>query len=164
MLMIALQLLMQVLKLSITIEMMNILLNSLNQLNLQLKISACDPPVIPRQRRIPRRLSDGTSQHQFTTVEDMHRKEYFEGIDAVKGELERRFRQQNFLFAQTVEKLLLDSANGKSVAITEKIQEIYNGVDMQKLKLHLQMRPDVIKCSLLDGISIKKVTRVHTIC
>ncbi len=39
MLMIALQLLMQVLKLSITIEMMNILLNSLNQLNLQLKIS-----------------------------------------------------------------------------------------------------------------------------
>ncbi len=125
----------------------------------------CDPPVLPRQRRIPRRLNDGTSQHQFTTVEDVYRKEYFEVIDAVKGELERRFRQQNFLFAQTVEKLLLDSANGKSVAITEKIQEMYNGdIDMQKLKLHLQMLPDVIKCSLLDGISIKKVTRVHTIC
>ncbi len=91
----------------------------------------------------------------------MYRKEYFEVIDAVKGELERRFRQQNFLFAQTVEKLLLDSANGKSVAITEKIQEMYNGdIDMKKLKLHLQMLPDVIKCSLLDGISIKKVTRV----
>ncbi len=68
-------------------------------------------------------------------------------------------------FAQTVERLLLDSANGKSVAITEKIQEMYNGdIDMQKLKLHLQMLPDVIKCSLLDGISIKKVTQVHSIC
>ena len=57
-------------------------------------------------------LNDGTSQHQFTTVEDMYGKQYFEVIDAVKGGLERRFRQQNFIFAQTVEKLLLNSANG----------------------------------------------------
>ena len=78
----------------------------------------------------------------------MHRKEYFEVVDGVKGELERRFRQQNFIFAQTVEKLLLDSANGKPEILTEKIQDMYNGdIDMQKLKLHLQMLPDVIKCT-----------------
>ncbi len=124
----------------------------------------CDPPVLPRQRRIPRRLSDGTSQHQFTTVEDVYKKNILKLLMLLRGK-ERRFRQQNFLFTQTFEKLLLDSANGKSVAITEKIQEMYNGdIDMQKLKLHLQMLPDVIKCSLLDGISIKKVTRMHTIC
>ena len=41
---------------------------------------------------------------------------------------------------------------------------MYNrDIDMQKLKLHLQMLPDVIKCTLLDGITIKKITLVHTI-
>ena len=29
----------------------------------------CDPPVLPRQRQIPRRLDDGTAQHSFSSVE-----------------------------------------------------------------------------------------------
>ena len=37
----------------------------------------CDPPVLPRQRQIPRRIDDGIAQHIFTSVEDHYRKEYF---------------------------------------------------------------------------------------
>jgi len=56
---------------------------------------------------------------------------------------------------------LLDSANGNPVALTGKIQDMYNrDINVQKLKFPLQMLPDVIKCTLLDGIEIKKVTWV----
>ena len=37
-------------------------------------------------------------------------------------------------------------------------------IDMQKLKPHLQLLPDVIKLIPLDGIPIREVTRVQTIC
>ena len=40
---------------------------------------------------------DGASEHHCDAVEEMYRKEYFEVIDNVKGKLEKRFRQQNFL-------------------------------------------------------------------
>ena len=47
----------------------------------------CDPPVLPRQRQIPRRIDDGyIAQHVFTSVEDHYRKEYFEAIDALHGD------------------------------------------------------------------------------
>ena len=34
-------------------------------------------------------------------------------------------------------------------------------IDMQKLKLHLQLLPDAIKSMPLDGIPIREVTRVQ---
>ena len=35
---------------------------------------------------------------------------------------------------------------------------------MEKLKLHLQLLPDAIKSVKLNGIPIKEVTRISTIC
>ena len=35
---------------------------------------------------------------------------------------------------------------------------------MQKLNLHLQLLPDVMKSVSLDGIPIEHITRVQTIC
>lgn len=32
----------------------------------------CDPPVLPRRRRLPARIDDGAPQHVFSTVEDMY--------------------------------------------------------------------------------------------
>jgi len=37
-------------------------------------------------------------------------------------------------------------------------------IDFQKLKLHLQMLPDAVKATPLDGVYARKVTRVQTIC
>lgn len=36
--------------------------------------------------------------------------------------------------------------------------------DFQKLELHLQMLPGAVKCTPLDGMYVREVTRVHTIC
>ena len=37
-------------------------------------------------------------------------------------------------------------------------------IDFRRLKLHLQMLPDAVKATLLDGIYVRKITRVQTIC
>ena len=49
--------------------------------------SKCDPPVLPRQRQLPKRIDDGAPQHVFTVVEDLYRKLYFEAIDCVRENL-----------------------------------------------------------------------------
>ena len=37
--------------------------------------SKCEPPVLPRRRRIPRRIDDGAPQHVFATIEDLYRQD-----------------------------------------------------------------------------------------
>ena len=69
---------------------------------------------MPRIRRPPRQIDDGAPQHVFASVEEYYKREYFEAIDIINGELERRFLQESFSFVGEIEKLLLDSANAKS--------------------------------------------------
>ncbi len=125
----------------------------------------CDEPVLPHQRQIPKQIDDGASQHVYITVEDYYRKEYFEVIDAIKGNLEDRFLQENFVFVQKIETLLMDSANGKEVVVPQDICTMYKkDIDFSKLSLHLKMLPDAIKAVPLDGITIREITRVQTLC
>ena len=54
--------------------------------------NVCEQPVLPRTRRSsPRRIDDGAPQHVFASVEEYYKRDYFEAIDIIKGELERRF-------------------------------------------------------------------------
>ena len=77
----------------------------------------------------------------------------------MKGKLHRRFQQENFLFVKCIEALLIDSAKGKAISLCPKFMELYgNDIDMERLSIHLQMFPDVVKAACLDGIAIKKVT------
>ena len=51
----------------------------------------------------------------------------------------------NFIFVQTLVTLLLDSANGRPVTPNKEITDKYDrDNDMQKLKLHLQLRADAM--------------------
>lgn len=125
----------------------------------------CDPPVLPRQRQLPRRIDDGASQHVHVSIEDYYRREYYQAIDTVIGELESRFIQESFLLVRKIETILLDSANGKAVSLPQEICSLYQkDIDFPKLKLHLQMLPDAIKAKPFDGIHIREVTKIQTIC
>ena len=57
------------------------------------------------------------SKHVFVSVEAHFRKEYFEAIDCIKGDLEKRFLQENFCFVQKIERVLIDNANGRSSSL-----------------------------------------------
>lgn len=72
----------------------------------------CDPPVLPRKGRLPRRIDDGGDQHQFSTIEDLYRAQYF---------LKRHFQQADFLFIHDIESMLIDIANGKSFSIPTQL-------------------------------------------
>ena len=69
---------------------------------------------------------------------------------------------KNFLFVKSIEALLIDSANGNTVSVSPKLKEMYSSdINMEKLSIHLQMLPDVVKAVHLDDIAIRKVT---TLC
>ena len=60
---------------------------------------------------------------------------------------------------------MLDSANAKSVNLPEKMKSIYHkDLDMDKLKIQLQMLPDAVNATPLYGILIKQVTCIQTLC
>ena len=125
----------------------------------------CDPPVLSRQRRLPQRIDGGASPHMFTSVEEFYKKEYFQAIDSITGDLENRFQQEGFSIIRKVEYLLLDSANGKEAVIPDEIHTFYNtDIDFQKLELQLQLLPDAIKAVPLQGIAVTQVTKIQTIC
>ena len=69
------------------------------------------------------------------------------------------------MFARQTEELLLNSANAKPINLPERMKSIYcNDLDMDKLMVQLCMLPDAVKTTLLDGIPIKQVTCVVTLC
>ena len=125
----------------------------------------CDPPMLPCQRNIPRRVNDGEPQLRFKSVEDIYRKEYFEIIDSTIGGLERRFMQLHFDIIRNIESVLIDSANRKATTLTAEFVSLYaNDIDMEKLQLQLKLLLDAVKTAVPDGIEIHKVTRIQTLC
>ena len=48
-----------------------------------------DEPVLPRYRRIPRRINEGAVSHRYTSPEDRYRHAYFEALEQACGEIEK---------------------------------------------------------------------------
>ena len=44
-------------------------------------------PMLPRQRRIPRKVDDGAPNHLFESPEDFFRKQYFKVLDLLVSEI-----------------------------------------------------------------------------
>lgn len=52
-----------------------------------------------------------------------------------------------------------------SPCLPEKLESIYHeDLNMDKLKIQLKMLPDAVKVTPMNGIPIKQVTRIQTIC
>ena len=76
----------------------------------------CEEPVLPR-RRAPKRIDEASSTTHFdATPEDMYHRYYFEVLDTLIGEIERRFESSSFTFYAKVENVLENAAIGKSVS------------------------------------------------
>lgn len=128
-------------------------------------VTLCAKPELPRARRPPKRVDDGATPHVFSSIDEYFRKEYYEAIDLIKGELESRFSKPNFVLVREIEKVLFSSANGECTSIPEAVQSLYsNDLDMEKLHIQLQMLQDAVHSTPMNGIAIKKVTRIQTLC
>ena len=105
---------------------------------LQQSTNVTDEPVLPRYRKRPRRLDDGVQPHCYQTPKDRYRHLYFEALELASGEVERRFKQSDFLIIENLESLLINSANGENVAPSESLFNYLEG-DVDKDRFITQL-------------------------
>ena len=68
-------------------------------------------PCLHRARRPPRRIDSDSEPHVFETPLEYYRKIYFEVIDVVVNELNRRFEQPSLQIPLAIKRLILEAAN-----------------------------------------------------
>jgi len=90
-------------------------------------------------------------------------------LDLMIHELKRRFQQERGMpVAEVIERVLLDAANGTfSGELPQELQMYKNDIDLTRVKVQLQMMPDLIRTRNqlpTNLVPIKKVTNVRTIC
>ena len=125
-----------------------------------------EQPKLPRYRKMPRRFDEGENPHRYLIPKDRYRHIYYEAIELVAGEVERRFDQPDLKVIKDLEMLLLRAANGELCAgqgyMSEALSSYTEGdIDRARLNAQLLMIPDMIKTAF-DGC-IKKVTTVRTL-
>ena len=124
--------------------------------------SKTEPPSLPRARKAPRRYDPGQDPHRYSVPKDRYRHIFFESLEVVCGEVERRFEQSDLQLAQEIECLLLSAADGNVIEITDAVSKfIEDDIDKSRLSIQLPMVQDMIKTAM-DG-SIKKTTNLRTI-
>ena len=130
---------------------------------LKLSSGLTNEPVLPRYRKVPKRL-EGAQPHQFSSAEEMYRVTYFEALDYANGEVKRQFEQSDLATVSEIKSLLIDTANGKSPEISTVVQEfLMEKIDLSRLQIQLQMLPDSIKTAFSGSSSVNTVTSIRTI-
>lgn len=128
-------------------------------------LTLTEQPKLPRYRKIPRRFDEGENPHRYVEPKARYRHIYYEALELVAGEVERRFDQPDLRVIKDLEALLLSAANGElgqGCMLSEALTSFLNGdVDQSRLEIQLLMIPDMIKTAF-DG-SIKKVTTMRTL-
>ena len=128
-----------------------------------------DDPVLPRYRRPPRCLDDGSAPHSFASPEDYYRTKYFEALDFVENEINRRFDQGSLALPDAIETFLIRCANttscDESCEVPDAIVKMYSkDIKISKLRQQAQMLPDLVATyKTSQGLSKFQVTKVRTI-
>ena len=123
------------------------------------------PPVLPRVRKASKRLDSGSNQHVFITPEDYFRKSYYEVVDMLVNELNRRFQHPSFTILHQMEDLMITSCNNGEISLSDRFCSQYaSDLDIDKLKIQLFLLPDLLRTvNEKQGVAIHKVTSIRTI-
>ena len=121
-------------------------------------------PQLPRLRRPPKRLDNGSDPHVFTSTKDYYRQIYFESCDLLIAVLDERFNKQHMSPVLMIERLLISAANAES--FEDQMENLTlscfkDDVNVMDLKMQLPLLPDVIR---KGSPQVKKVTSIQTIC
>ena len=97
-------------------------------------------PVLPRQRKRPRRYEDGMSNGEFPeSVEDLYRRMYFEALDLVVCGIKGRFDQPGYKVYSNLEGVLVKAVRKDNY--NEELQyviDFYKG-DFNRDQLSMQL-------------------------
>ncbi|EDO32015.1 predicted protein [Nematostella vectensis] len=119
-------------------------------------------PVLPRYRRRPTRLDDGSAPHRHDTPKDHYSAQYFEVCYLIQAALDTRFNQEKLKPVATLEELVLVAANSQdfSALLGDLQASCYRAdIDLDRLRHQIHMLPDVISQALPN---VKQVRNVRT--
>ena len=122
-------------------------------------------PQLPRYRRVPMRLDEGSQPHRYDSPKNYYRHLYYEACDLLLRELEDRFDQHDVLKpVLSLENVLLKTANREE--FKEELQAVKlscykDDIDLDQFQKQLPLCIDMIQ-QALPGV--KRVTSVRTIC
>ena len=104
-------------------------------------------PVLPRQRKRPRRYEDGSEEGAFPDkVEDLYRVVYFEAIDLIVNCIKDRFDQPGYQQYRKLEELLVNAANKEPY--DEHLKQITNFYKEDFDTRILELQLDVMACNI----------------
>ena len=122
-------------------------------------------PELPRYRRAPARLENGSLPHRFGMPEEFYRHLYFEACDLLIRELDDRFQVEESLSpVLSLENLLLQAANGESYEdVVQSLQSscYKDDINFNELQKQLPLLVDLIRQA---HPKVSKVTSIRTIC
>ena len=98
-------------------------------------------PVLPRPRKVSRRLDDGASQcYQSSSVQEHYSRLYYEAMDLAKTSIKDRFDQPGFHMYRNLETVLVNAANKKEYI--EELKEIlaFYSDDFNEAELRTQLQ------------------------
>ena len=97
-------------------------------------------PELPRYRRLPARINDGSQSHQFSSPQEYYRQIYYQACDLLLRELADRFDQSEFLpHVLSLESLLMKAANGENY--DNELESVRDGSFAQDLNLPSLEKP-----------------------
>ena len=100
-----------------------------------------DEPQLPRKRKVPRKLDEGSAPADFPTdCKPYYRQSYFEALDLTISTIQDRFDQPDFGIYHSLEQLLLHTIRGESTQeMYDFVCKFYNSdFDCQRLQLHFE--------------------------
>lgn len=135
-------------------------------------------PALPRVRRVPKKIDDGSEVHKFSSAEDYYRKQFFEIIDNTISSLKERFDKATTSFFDKIENFLIKNADDDETDVKNcnEIVEFYkDDLDAGRLLVHRNMlldlmgkKPskagDVIEFLKKDSNSCKLLSQVTLLC
>ena len=114
---------------------------------------------------MPRGTDHGSSPHTYACVKDMYMygHAYYEALDLVSEEVERRFQQSDINTIKEIEVFLLSASNRDVIDTSPDtvVDFLKNDAEVDHLKIQLHVLPDLINTALAG--SIKKATYIRTI-
>ena len=97
-------------------------------------------PALPHQRKVPKRLDDGTATHEYpATAEDHFRQIYYEALDLIISCITDRFDQPGYRIYNKLQDLILKAAKQQDYQTQLDFVIDYYGDDFDAvlLKTHL---------------------------
>lgn len=99
-----------------------------------------DEPVLPRPKKVPRRLDEGSVSYNFNSAEEFYRPQFFQILDQAISSLDSRFQANVINHISKLEEFALGHIDESYVS------EFYTSdFDIEKLRLHRDMFLDVCK-------------------